>query len=393
MNRKTGGVVTCVLAVSVFAATARAQETRAEIVAAEQKAKAASLTPWEPNKAEATFLKFKRELIDSPDGFYPTFDSVYSGGGFTAGVGYRRYYAPNAFWNAHGSYSVSGYNLFELSTTARGLLGTRSFVTARAGRREATSVDYWGVGNDTPADRIGEFQFTQLYVGANAEGGFARFMRVGGGLEYEDYQDESKTDALTPPSGLAPGLGASPDYVHAQAMLAFDSRTSPGYTRSGGLYGVSAHAYMDQNDGTYSFERIDVDLVQHLPVFRDTWVVSLRGRAQTTIGNDTVPYLLIPSIGGGHSLRAYSSWRFRDLHTLLTSAEWRWFPNLDGLDMALFFDAGKVASERSGLNFSDLHTDWGVGARFHGAFATPLRLDLAHGSEGWHLNFTGSAAF
>jgi len=29
----------------------------------------------------------------------------------------------------------------------------------------------------------------------------------------------------------------------------------------------------------------------------------------------------------------------------------------------------------------------------HGLLSTPLRVDFARGSEGWHLNFAGSAAF
>jgi hypothetical protein len=378
---------TWVIVIGAFAATARAQETRAEVLAAEQQEKAATLTPWVPGRAEATLLRFKRELIDDPNGFYPSFQTVYSGGGITGGVGYRRYYAPHAFWNVLGSYSVSGYNLLEVSTTATDLLGGNTTLSVRAGRRQATAVDYWGIGNDTSLDGASEFEFIQLYVGAQAQTRVGRWGRIGAGVDYDDYEDKADVPFA------APAFGASPDYVHAQGMAALDTRTSPGYSRVGGLYGVAIHSYLDQNSGANSFERLDVDLVQHLPMFRENWVISLRARAQTTLGEDAVPYLLMPSLGGGHSLRGFSSWRFRDLHTLLTSAEWRWFPNLDSFDMAFFFDAGKVAPTRDELNFADMHTDWGLGGRFHGPFATPLRIDLARGSEGWHLNFTASAAF
>jgi surface antigen Omp85-like protein len=379
----------CILSSLIIAgaADALAQDTRAEAHAAEQQQKASTLTPSVPGRAEQTLLKFKRELIDDPNGFYPSFQTVYSGGGMTGGIGYRRYYAPHAFWNVLGSYSVKGYNLLEVSTTTTDLLDSGITLSLRAGRREATAVEYWGIGNDTLPDGTSEFEFTQLYAGALAQARISRFGRIGGGVEYDDYEDTADVPLA------APAFGASPDYIHAQAMAAFDSRTSPGYSRVGGLYGAAIHSYRDQNGGANSFERLDVDLIQHLPLFRENWVVSLRGRVQTTLGDDAVPYLLMPSVGGGSSLRGYSSWRFRDLHTLLTQAEWRWFPNWDGVDMAFFFDAGKVAPTRDGLDFSGMHTDWGVGGRFHGAFATPLRIDLAHGAEGWHLNFSGSAAF
>jgi hypothetical protein len=191
----------------------------------------------------------------------------------------------------------------------------------------------------------------------------------------------------------APGLGASPTYLHSELAAGIDWRTSPGYSRKGGFYGVRWHDYAD-TDETYSFDRLDVDLVQHIPILRETWVISLRGAVQTTLGDDdNVPFFLLPSLGSGSTLRAYPSWRFRDRHSLLTSAEWRWTPNRLGLDMAIFYDTGKVTASRDELDFDGLKSNWGLGVRFHGSVATPLRIEVAKGSEGWHLVFAGSAAF
>ena len=61
--------------------------------------------------------------------------------------------------------------------------------------------------------------------------------------------------------------------------------------------------------------------------------------------------------------------------------------------MALFYDAGKVTSRREDLDFDNLKADFGVGVRFHSPTATPLRIDVAHGSEGLNIVFSGSAAF
>ena len=374
-----------VLAASV---TTTAQEKRTDVLAEEQREKAGALTPWGPGRVESAVIKLKQDLIDSPSGLYPTFDSVYSGGGFTLGAGYRQYYTPTTFWNVKGMYSIKGYNLIEGSTTSQGWLGGRLDWTAYGGRRDATEVQYYGLGNDTVGGDVPTFRMTQLYVGVSTEYRPARWLRATGGAAYESYEDEP--EELT---SFAPGASANPDFLHLSGGLAYDSRRSPGYTRTGGLYGATLHAYLDQDDGAYSFQRLDLDAVQHFPVRRETWVISLRGRVQTTFGEDDVPYFLMPSVGGGHSLRGYSSFRWREPHTLLTSAEWRWFPNLEGIDMALFADAGKVAPELDGLDFKDMHTNYGIGFRLHGVAATPLRLDFARGSEGWHLNFAGSAAF
>ena len=76
----------------------------------------------------------------------------------------------------------------------------------------------------------------------------------------------------------------------------------------------------------------------------------------------------MPSLGGGSVLRGYSTGRFRDRHALITTAEWRWFPNRTAFDVAFFFDAGTVAARRADLLSERMQTDWGIGGRFHGPF-------------------------
>jgi len=122
-------------------------------------------------------------------------------------------------------------------------------------------------------------------------------------------------------------------------------------------------------------------------------VLSLHGRMQTTLGDDVVPYFLMPSLGGGTVLRAYSTGRFRDRHALITTAEWRWFPNRTAFDVALFFDAGTVGAERADLWSTRMKTDYGIGGRFHGPAQTPLRIELANGSDGWKLVISGKPSF
>jgi outer membrane translocation and assembly module TamA len=63
------------------------------------------------------------------------------------------------------------------------------------------------------------------------------------------------------------------------------------------------------------------------------------------------------------------------------------------LDLALFYDAGKVAARTADLDFDGLKSDYGVGVRFHGPFATPLRVELARSSEGTSFIFSSSAVF
>jgi Omp85 superfamily domain len=322
---------------------------------------------------------------------------VYSGGGLTLGAGYRQFYGDRTHWDVKGLYSVKHYKFLEVSTDSWSHQGGRFDVHARFGWRDATQVAYYGLGMTSPSENA-EFRLKQTYVGGDVQFRPGRVGILGLGVTYDDYGLEpgagskpSIEQMFTPDT--APGLGDSPNYVHASFSGGIDSRPSPGYARSGGLYQVTYHNYLDTDD-TYAFDRVDGEIVQHLPVLRETWVVSLHGLVQTTLGDeDVVPYFLMPSLGSGSTLRAYSSGRYRDRHSLLLSGELRWVPNRMAIDMALFYDMGKVASHWDGLSLDGLKSNVGIGVRFHGPFTTPLRIELAHGREGLNLVFAGSAAF
>ncbi len=389
----------CVSALAIIAQpqSATAQESRAAEIAAEQARKAAQLKAYEPSGAEKWAIRLRREFIDLPSGFYPYFGSVYSGGGFTVGAGFRQYYGDRTHWDAKGLYSLKSYKFLELSTDSWGHAHGKVNLHGRVGWRDATQVSYYGLGMGTIPDDRSTFRLKQGYAGGNLDlrPGYAVF---GAGAMYEDYSMGSGQgtvpsieEIFTP--ATAPGLGVSPKYLHTTASAGLDSRPAPGYARHGGLYEVRYHNYADQ-DKTYSFDRADGEIVQHIPILRETWVISLHGLVQTTLNDsDQVPYFLLPSLGSGSTLRAYPSWRFRDRHSLLMSGEFRWVPNRLALDMALFYGTGKVAPRWDDLSFKGLKSDVGIGIRFHGPTATPLRIELAKGSEGWNIVFGGSAAF
>jgi hypothetical protein len=390
-----GFCVSGLLLVSPMSATA--QDTRAATIAAEQEAKAKEAKPYQPSGGEQLFLRVKRNFLESPNGFYPYFASVYSGGGFTLGAGFRQYYGDRTQWNIRGLYSIKSYKFLEWSTDSVGHGTGRFDWHARVGWRDATQVAYYGLGIDSPNNRT-NFRLKQAYGGGDIALRPVPWVVFGAGALYEDYKLEegqgsapSIETVFTP--ATAPGLGDSPDYIHSFGSAGIDWRPAAGYARTGGLYQLTYHNY-DDRDSVYSFDRVDAEIVQHLPILRENWVLSFHGLVQTTMNDDdVVPYFLLPSLGSGSTLRAYGSWRFRDRHSLLLSGEFRWIPSPLALDMAIFYDAGKVTARRSDLDFDGLKSNVGFGIRFHGPLTTPLRIEVANGDEGWHLVFGGSAAF
>jgi hypothetical protein len=385
-----------ILVIMLCHGTAQAQDTRAETIAQQQADKEGKLTPNVPMKGEKIFLGIKKRFIDEANGFYPLLGSVYAGGGVAFGGGYRHYYGDRSSLSASGLWSIRNYKRADLSTKSPGHANGVLDLTAGASWLDATQVAYYGIGNATStADRT-NYRFKRTSAGAAINLHPLRVLVLGAESAFEKYElqrGEGKKPSIeehyTPVT--APGLGESPSYLHSTAAAGIDWRPSPGYARSGGLYEVRYHRYRGV-DTTQSFDRAEAEVVQHVPILRENWVISLHGLANSTI-NGSIPYFLLPSLGGASSLRGYASWRYRDRHSLLFQGEFRWIPNRSGFDMAVFYDAGKVSGQRRAFNMTGLHKDVGIEARFHGPTMTPLRFGVARGSEGWQLVFGGTAAF
>ena len=375
-----------------------AQETRAAAIAAEQAEKATRLAPPQRSWAEQLLLTARQTIVLQPSGFYPYFDSVYSGGGFTLGAGYRQFTGDRTHVNLAGLYSISGYKLIEAGATSPGHWSGRLDLHAASGWRDATQVAYHGLGIDSVEDDTTAFRMQQTYVGGDLTARPRSWILLTGGAWYEAYTIKDPTGGLIPvddryDAATAPGVGVNPSYLHTAVSAGVDRRPAADYARRGGLYQLTHHHYADRGT-TYSFSRVDAEAVQHIPILRENWVISVRGRLQSTLGDeDQVPYFLLPSLGSGSTLRGFSSWRFRDRHSALVSGEWRWIASRLALDMALFYDAGMVAPRVDALTLGSFVSDYGIGARFHGPARTPLRVELARSVEGTRIVFAASAAF
>jgi hypothetical protein len=393
------------LAAALGATPAQAQPsggapgTRAAALAQAKAEKAKTSRVYEPNKAEKWLDRAETLLLRGGLRWHPFFDSAYAGGGFTVGAGYRRFVSPYNTVDLRGSITLSGYKRIEGEFLAPRLFNRRGAVSVIGGWREATQVGFYGIGTtQTSVDDRASYSFTQPYLTGRIEVWPTRkLFVVGGGLEYSQWDQgpgasaPSVEEVYTPET--LPGLGAKPTYLHAEGSAALDWRTSAGYSRRGGSYGVTIHDFA-AHDSAFGFRRVDYEAIQHIPVLRDAWVLSFRGRIETTYTGDDeqIPFFMLPALGGGSSLRGFSSWRFRDQHSLLMQAEWRVLANRF-LDMAVFYDTGKVVSRRSDISLEGLKSDFGLGFRLHGPAATPLRIELAKSNEGLALVFSSKAAF
>lgn len=372
--------------------------TREAAIEQEQAEKTTTVHAYEPGKVESFFNRADRAMVTGLR-LHPFFTSAYSGGGFTLGAGYAFPLSAYNVLDVRGSYTITNYKRIEAEFRAPRLFNRRGELSVLGGWREATQVGFWGTGMTTSVDDRTNFLFRQPYGSATlAVRPSRRYLMLRGGAELSEWSQRSgegtfpSVETVYTPDTL-PGLGATVQYLHTQGTVAFDWRTSPGYTRRGGFYGVTLHDYSD-NDKQFGFQQVDYEAIQHLPILREAWVISLHALAETTSrkSDQEIPFFMLPSVGSGSTLRAFSSRRFRDRDSLLLQAEWRIMVNRY-LDTAVFYDAGKVASRTSDLDFNGLKSDFGFGVRLHGPFATPLRIELAKGNEGLNLVFSSSAVF
>jgi Omp85 superfamily domain len=386
-------------AIPALAQQTSAPESRQEVIESAQAEKAATLHPYIPTAGERLMTRVENTLVYPTTTWHPFFENAYRGGGFAAGVGYMWHPSSYSYMDIRGSYSIRSYKRVEAEFVAPRLFDRRGELSILGGWRDATEVGFYGLGVDTSTrDRV-NYGFERPYASALLTvRPTRRRLLLRGGFELSRWDLKSGTgaapsieDVYTPQA--LPGLGATTTYLHTQATAGFDWRPSSGYARRGGFYGVTAHDYADRDD-SLGFRQVDYEVIQHVPILRETWVVSLRGLAETTWrkGDQEVPFFLLPSLGGGSNLRGFSSWRFRDRHSLLLQAEWRIMVNRF-FDTAVFYDAGKVAARTADLDLDHLKSDYGFGVRFHSPFATVLRIDVARSREGTRLVFATSPVF
>jgi hypothetical protein len=373
--------------------------TREAAIEQAQAEKVKTLHPYVVSTAQRLMAKAEALLAGGAVKWHPFFENAYSGGGFGFGVGYADYVSPYNFLDARGSYTASGYKRAEAEFVAPRLFHRRGSLSILGGWREATEVAFYGLGTNTTNVRRLNYDFERPYASALLTVRPTRRHLLGrGGIEFTQWKEQpgqglfpSVDTAYT--SRTLPGLGATVNYMHVQGTAGFDWRTSPGYSRRGGFYGVTFHDYNDR-DKDFGFQQIDYEAIQHLPILREAWVISLHALASTTSTKDDqqVPFFMLPTLGSGSTLRGFPSFRFRDRNSLLLQAEWRIMVNRF-FDTAVFYDAGKVTAHTSDLDFNGLRNDYGFGLRFHGLLTTPLRVELARSNEGRRLVFATSPVF
>jgi len=389
------------LIVLALGAPAWAQEpaTRQEALRREREEKSKALEPPEAGGIERGLLLIEQDrilerILNPAEGFYPKIGTVTPGGGFALGPAYRQpgLFGGHGVLELWGMASIARYWTIDAALLFPNLADGRLFAEFDAELFDYPDEEFFGLGPGSLRENDTAYGLSSNRFGARAGARLGPWVNVGGSINrlapWIDYTDEDdpneRIDVIFDPATV-PGLALSErtDFLRYEAFAELNYRDPRGNPRSGGRYYVAMQQFDDRDLDRYNFRRFEVDLQQYLPIYKDRRVLALHALVSTSdadAGNE-VPFYFQRTLGGPDDLRGFRRFRFRDEHMLLLQAEYRWeiFTAVDG---AIFYDAGKVASRREDLSFSDLESDYGIGFRFGTANGVFLRVEGAFGSSG-----------
>jgi outer membrane protein assembly factor BamA len=387
-----------------------AQSTRAEEIDQARRDKQARLWPEResPLVAQANELVergFREGIADGRGASGPQFvlGGMRSGQGMSVGIGWRQ----TDFWQErlgfrttargswHGAYMFDGRLDFHPLTTRR------SFANLYAKYENSPRMDFYGRGPASQEGNRSSFLSRDFAVDFQAGVDLTTRLRAGvtGGWVHVRTGPGNRSGVPSTEEKFAPdeapGIAEGPVKSDRWgAFVAFDYRDSRTGPRRGGVYGVQVRQFFDRTLDRFSFPQGEFEFQQYLPYFNGTRVIALRA-AMVLSWNDEdqdVPVYFMPSVGGTDSVRGFARDRFRDNHSLVMSAEHRWYV-FRGLDMAIFADAGKVVPRKAQIDLGNLEVASGIGFRTRIRNTVIMRTDFAMSREGFQVIWTFSDVF
>jgi outer membrane protein assembly factor BamA len=300
--------------------------------------------------------------------------------------------------NTDAMFSVRGYYTLEVGAFATPF-GKRPIVVGARVRQEGfPQEDFYGVGPHSNMgdrtsymreglDTTGYVTFApRTWLNIETSAGFLD-MRVRAGKDKNFPSIEQRFDAAS-----APGLAADGDMLHAGVTIYADRRDDDFFPRAGGRYIGSVTAFHGIADFRDDFTRADIDLRQYFGVPGTTnHAIAIRGQFAFSggAGDSTVPFYMLPRLGGSNTLRAYETSRFTDQHAMVFAAEYRYLMT-PKLQLVGFAEAGQVASRVRAFDFPTFKTSYGAGVRYRIKGSAVVRVDFARGLEGnrWIVGFS-----
>ena len=312
------------------------------------------------------------------------FGDIKPGSAVAVGPAISQTFANGGYAQLKGVYSIRRFRLLQARYDTQRFWRGRALLSSRVRWQDAPKLPLYGLGSDSPALRAKyDERKTSLNTALTmrlspmfeiaAGAGVERYALSGGSI---DSEDESLA-AIPSVAGLAEHLW----FLHTFVSAALN--THPGtYSRSGTEVDLALHDYRDRHDGAFSFARLEAGARRLVPFSSRSGVeLSARTWISATASGRSVPFFLMPTLGGGGTLEAFDLYRFRDRDAILLKGEYRRAVH-DMIDVAAFYEAGTVAPAPRAFSLRRAAQSAGAGVIVHTPAAEVMRLDIAFGREG-----------
>jgi outer membrane protein assembly factor BamA len=247
--------------------------------------------------------------------------------------------------------------------------------------------NFFGIGNGS-ADN--EFQFPREFVKIEAVFGRAFTDRLIGqaGFRYARYSSYRYAPEWNTISPATPGSGET-SVAGFLARVRLDTRDSQINPQKGIRLELQAEKTSGILGADWRCSRARLEFGAYRRIFGTRSVLAARFWAQHIDGD--APYTELSRIGDSWTGRGYKADRFLDKAMALASIEAR-VPLYKKIGGVLFTDAGRVWPALSKFCWTDWHSDWGLGLRYH-LENFVVRFDAGFSAEGTRIFFNFGQVF
>ncbi len=259
---------------------------------------------------------------------------------------------------------------------------SKAVIHVYARSRYLPQMPFYGIGPNTTLSNEALFSERDTVAGVDATNPLASWFELGGRVESiwnsAGPPSSAPAQSITALYPSTPGLASQPNLLHYEVSLHPHYPAQPPFNID---YMISYGYYQDHGAGQSFFRRLKFNLYNNLYPFHtyDLDCNKITNKdifftlhslivASDASGGNTVPFYLMPTLGGTDAnndptLRGFKDFQFRAPDAILMQAEynhrlWRY------LGAFAFYDAGKVALHTGDLNFSNLRQSYGLGVSF-----------------------------
>lgn len=381
--------------------------SRQEILTRRRREKAQQLEPYKVSAWEARIRRWEEQkfpqniFVKGWHGFRPLIGGMPSGSGLVLGGGYAHGLENQYFqFQTNARYSTKGYTTADAEVVYPTPQELRRFeIRGRTAYRDLTSLQFFGLGNDSSPDSKSTYllndKSASAYLWLNPRG------LLSFGAQASWYTAETgpgdgdrSLETVFEPEEVA-GFGVPrTDFAVAGGWVEFDIRDKWAEPPIGIEARITGLRYENTAGHGFDFTRWVADVKGYVPLGYRSRILAIRFRTSHSDrdADDLIPFYLMETLGGAKTIRGFDEYRFRDRRNLLLQVEYRW-EIWAYADMTVFVDTGKVFSDLDDFNFKDLHTGYGIGLRVHTPGGWRLRLDLARSTEGTKFHVSSGPSF